>query len=506
MLAFVLVLTIFQSVVSFTPLNPTHGYVYTIEAARGQAWPSCRYRFLSFASSCNKVDLWNEAGGNQHWTLVSTGDGDNSFYLKSSCGYLSYPSDCETSSTVDLWPQAGINQKFRFIKGNNGQFDYYLEAVGRASCAKKYLSFPGQCTTSSPDSVDFWSGAGENQRFRLYPVASESPVVQKPVTQWGCADPYVWQSRGNVSDNGFHLTCTGGGLPLGYSTDGTKFSYRGEALGGSPAAWASNGARWAPENYESSDGAFNYLFFSDTQSSDGKHRTGYVVSRAGPNPGTYTQYAPTFMNLGMAAGGDIDASVFEDPTNGRTYLVWKTDDNSVGSTTTRIWLQELSFKQGTVTQVNAPKVIMDSTGLWWIDSWVPGGSLVEGPELIHTNGYYYLFFAAGKYCENTYTEGVARSTSLWGPYEKLTAPLLTNGIVGVAANDQGKLTQIVGPGHATIFPVETAEARKYGSQQSGKGATAWKMIWHASIGNNCNRIAFGSELKFTADGWPFVNF
>jgi hypothetical protein len=507
MLIWVLVLAIVQWTVAYTPLNPTNGYVYTVEAARGSAWPSCPYRFLSFSSSCDNVDLWNGAGENQHWTFVSTGDGDNSFYLKSACGYLSYPSDCSNTNTIDFWPENGINQKFRFIKGNNGQFDYYIEAVGRASCDHKYLSFPGPCTTSSSDKVDFWTGAGENQRFRLYPVASLTPAVQKPVTQWTCPDPFVWQSRGNTTDNGFHITCTGGGLHLGYSIDGSAFSFDGDALGGTPADWADISypdSRWAPENYNSPDGKFNYLFFSDTQPKDEKHRIGYVVSRSGPKPNTYTEYSPSFLNLGMAAGGDIDGSIFEDPTNGRTYLIWKTDDNSVGSATTRIWLQELSFVQGAVTQVGPPKVVMDSTGLWWIDSWVSGGSLVEGPELIHYNGYYYLFFAAGKFCQDTYTEGVARSTSLWGPYEKMTAPLLTNGIVGVAVANNGQHTQLIGPGHATIFPIKTASARQYGSQQSGKGASGWKMIWHASIGENCNRQAFSSNLQFTADGWPYV--
>lgn len=491
-------LVLFAAVAAaFSPLNPTNGYQYVVEAARGSAWPSCAYRFLSFSAACDKVDLWSGAGQNQHWTFVATGDNDNSFYLKSSCGYLSYPSDCATTNTLDLWPQAGINQKFRFIKGNNGQFDYYIEAVGRASCEYKYLSFPGQCTTSSADKVDFWSATGENQRFRLYPVSSSSPAIQKPATSWVCPDPFVWKSRANVSDSGYHITCTGGGLHLGYSSDGTDFTYQGDALGGSPAPWAAISypdSRWAPENYESVDGQFNYLFFSDTQSSDDKHRIGYVASSSGPVPNAYTQYAPSFMDLGMAPGGDIDGSIFEDPRDGRTYLVWKTDDNSVGSTTTRIWLQDLTFANGKVTQVSAPKVIMDSTGLWWVDSWVNGGSLVEGPELIHTNGYYYLFFAAGKFCQDTYTEGVARSTSLWGPYEKLSSPLLTNGLVGVAADSNGRLTQLVGPGHATIFPVKiTSEA-----------PSGWKMIWHASIGENCNRQTFASTLNFTPDGWPYV--
>ena len=90
-------------------------------------------------------------------------------------------------------------------------------------------------------------------------------------------------------------------------------------------------------------------------------------------------------------------------------------------------------------------MVMDSEGLWWVDSWIEGGSLIEGPQVIkrevhawHKNtarppvslcrglsaqGVYYLFFASGRYCEEDYAEGVGRSASLFGPYEKAPAPL-----------------------------------------------------------------------------------
>jgi beta-xylosidase len=195
------------------------------------------------------------------------------------------------------------------------------------------------------------------------------------------------------------------------------------------------------------------------------------------------------MNLGMAAGGDIDQHVFED-TDGRTYLAWKTDDNNVGSATTRLWLQEIKFSNGSVTQVGSARVIMDSTGLWWVDSWISGGSLVEGPEIIKRNGLYYLFFASGKYCQDTYMEGVARSTSVWGPYEKMKVPLLSNGIVGWAQSG-GTWGKVVGPGHAALLQT---------------GADAWRIVWHASVGENCVRYPFINRLTFGTDGWPLVDF
>jgi arabinan endo-1,5-alpha-L-arabinosidase len=476
---------------AFNPLVPTHGYTYAIEANREGVWPSCAYRFMSFSGSCDKVDLWNAVGGNQHWQFLSTGDADGSFYLKTSCGrYLSYTSDCNDKTTIDLWSGAGINQKFRFIVGDNTQFEYYIEAVGRSQCAYRFMSFPGGCTTNSPDKIDFWSATGTDQRFRIYPISSTNPVVHSMGSNFVCPDPYVWKPK-TTSD--YRIQCTGGGIKIGVSSSlepTSTFSYIGDALGGSPAAWASADGRWAPENYESPDGQFNYLFFSDTQP-DGIHRTGWVSSSTGPNVKTYTHYSSSYLNLGMAAGGDIDGHVFEDTANGgRTYFIWKTDDNNVGSKSTRIWLQELQFANGTVAQIGSPRVILDSTGLWWVDSWVSGGSLIEGPEMIKYGNYYYLFFAAGKYCQDTYTEGVARSTSVFGPFEKMRSPVLSNGIVGRGKDLSGNSQQLVGPGHAAV--VKTTSG-------------AWRLVWHASLGENCNRYAFISNLQFGADGWPYIS-
>ncbi|KAL5477939.1 hypothetical protein EMCRGX_G024802 [Ephydatia muelleri] len=431
---------------SFTPYQPTAGWTYYVEAVREQAWPSCQYRFMSYPSTCDKVDLWNAAGINQEWTLEDAGGGN--FYLLTSCGhYLSYPGDC-TAHVIDTWPQAGVNQAFKFVVGDNTQFEYYLQAVGRKACPFQWASFPVPCTTSAPDTVDLWDATGPDQRFRLHPVRSASPPNHKVNSQ-----------------------CTGGALDLMAASTlnpDVLFEYEGNCLGGTPPPWALSDNSRAMES------------------------TALVGSppRRGPNPKRGTSTRPTTWNLGNAPGGDIDPHVFRD-TDGRTYLAWKTDDNNVGATVTRLWAQEISMAKGSVTQLGSPQQIMDSTGLWWIDSWVPGGSLVEGPEIVKMNGFYYLFFAAGQYCQDSYSEGVARSPSIWGPYEKMGIPLLSTGLVGTA--DGAKL---VGPGHASFVLNATAQ----------QWYAVWYAVWHASMGENCNRYAFVSNLEFGADGWPYVNF
>ena len=172
------------------------------------------------------------------------------------------------------------------------------------------------------------------------------------------------------------IQCTGGGLKLGQSSDLEPSSSQFTCLGVAKAPWAASDERWAPENFVTVDGKYNYMFFSDRN--DGKQRIGWARSSSGPAKEAYTEYSPSYLNLGMAPGGDIDSNVFADSSNGKTYLVWKTDDNAVGSLTTRIWIQELSFANETFNQVGSPVVIMDSAGLWWVTSWLQGGSPRDG--------------------------------------------------------------------------------------------------------------------------------
>jgi beta-xylosidase len=134
--------------------------------------------------------------------------------------------------------------------------------------------------------------------------------------------------------------------------------------------------------------------------------------------------------------------------------------------------------------------LLDSTELWWaaID-YVPDGVLIEGPEIIYRDPYYYLFFAAASYCSVSYSEGVARSKFFWGPYEKLHIPLLSTGLVGSVNG-----TKLIGPGHASFIQSPGADP------QNG-----WVAVWHASFpGDICVRTAFVTPLNWGVDDWPYV--
>lgn len=200
-------------------------------------------------------------------------------------------------------------------------------------------------------------------------------------------------------------------------------------------------------------------------------------------------YSPSYLCLGPTQGGDIDPHIFTD-RDGSRYLVWKSDDNRLGFPVTHIWAVQVNISSVGVVLIGKPQVLLDSTELWWaaID-YIDGGSLIEGPEIIYRDPYYYLFYAAAAYCSPSYSEGVARSKSVLGPYEKLHIPLLSTGIVGSVNG-----TKLIGPGHASFIQFPGADPQN-----------EWMAVWHASFaGEACVRTAFVSYLQWGIDDWPYV--
>lgn len=424
--------------------------------------------FLSYTGDCLKVDLFPGTGPNQAFAFEET-DEPGVFHLMTKCGlYLSYVGDCQVNTGVDTWPQAGINQKFRFQMQEG--LGWSISAVGRERCNERYLAPAAEHQTTMAEMPCIW-----------YAHVRSSHLRKSRATRGGCADPFAWLS----SDGTYRLVCTGGDLPLyqSHSLESGPFKHDGVLLGGAKPPWARAPSRWAPENVEIGT-SLNVAVFSD-KTRDGRQRVGWALSRAGVASGGWSTYSEQELDLGRAPGGEIDAHIFTD-SNGQRYIVWKTDDNAVGSPTTRIWAQACVVDGNGVTLQGPRRVIMDSTGLWWIDSWVPGGSLVEGPEVVRRGAFYYLFFAAGRFCQDSYAEGVARARNIWGPYEKLRVPLLSTGMLG-----RGEDGPLIGPGHASFL-------------QGSSGA--WHAVWHASEGHNCNRRAYADRLEWTTDGWPYVDF
>lgn len=117
--------------------------------------------------------------------------------------------------------------------------------------------------------------------------------------------------------------------------------------------------------------------------------------------------------------------------DGNKYLVWKDDGNGNNpKRPTFIWMQALT-SDGLYLFGDWHKLIQNDLP-WEYD-------LVEGPWFIIRNGWYYLFYSGHGYCDPSYAVGVARSRSIYGPWEKKGDPILkTTG-------------WRVGPGHCSVI-------------------------------------------------------
>jgi xylan 1,4-beta-xylosidase len=217
---------------------------------------------------------------------------------------------------------------------------------------------------------------------------------------------------------------------------------------------------WAPEI--TFDSGKVYVYYA-------AHKKGgnlcVAVASADKPEGPYTDHGP----LICEAVGSIDAFPMRDE-NGKLYIIWKEDANSVGKPTS-IWAMQMNEARTTLSGERI-ELFRNDTAIW-------EKNLVEGVAMIKNNGYFYAFYAGAGCCgiACTYGVGIARSKSLLGPWEKYAKnPVLT-------ANDRWSC-----PGHGT--PVEK-DGRHF-------------FMYHAYDKKNnvyTGREGLLMEYVFTKDDW-----
>ena len=232
-------------------------------------------------------------------------------------------------------------------------------------------------------------------------------------------------------------------------------------------SWAANGGRnWAPELHKVGDRYVAYY-----TSVNGANVLSIGAASADAPTGPFTDLGAPLVEH---AQGVIDASFFED-SDGKRYLTYKIDGNAHGQATP-IYLRELSadglsFAPGS-TQV---EILRNDSTTW-------EGGVVEGQWIVKRGDTYFLFYSGNVY-DQRYRTGVARSSSLTGPYQKHGAPILTN-------NDDW-----VGPGHGSVVPA----------------GDALYFIYHAWVENGSGgrvsesgRHVLVDKIDFI-DNWPVIS-
>lgn len=251
-------------------------------------------------------------------------------------------------------------------------------------------------------------------------------------------------------------------FPLLESKDLVHWELRGHVFTQLPA-WADY-YFWAPElSYE--NGKY-YVYYS-------AHKRGgnlcIAVASADKPEGPYTDHGP----LVCQEAGSIDAWPMRD-TDGRLYLIWKEDGNSI-KLPTPIWAMEMN--EGRTELIGEKRELFRNDAGW-------EGNLVEGVSMIRHGEYFYAFYAGAGCCGRacSYGIGVARAKSLLGPWKKYSR----NPVIATHGNWKC-------PGHGT--PVE----------KDGK----YYFVYHAyeQEGNvYTGRQGVLSEFSFTEDGWiEFIN-
>jgi hypothetical protein len=198
------------------------------------------------------------------------------------------------------------------------------------------------------------------------------------------------------------------------SVDGVNWTASDiDALPNLPS-WAIPGDTWAPS--VAYNGGEFVMYYVATQASNHDQCIGLAVSDAPQGPYTDHSSSPVVCqdSGNDNYGGSIDPDIFVD--NGVSYLIWKSDGNHLGSSTS-IWSQSLSSNLLSLT--GSPTSILEDDQPWQ-------DGVVEGPDMVDQGGTYYLFYSAGDFGTSVYGIGYATCSSPIGPCRDASLPILTS--------------------------------------------------------------------------------
>jgi arabinan endo-1,5-alpha-L-arabinosidase len=331
----------------------------------------------------------------------------------------------------------------------------YFEATGAARVTLRWRDPDGN--EAVVPSAQLWADTGGDDR------PSPAPPYQNPVLDRSCADPGVLAAGG-----WYYLACTGGRFRIKRSRDLVIWSETDSTIlpEGGPSWSANDMYRWAPELHRVGDTFVAYFTAAD---STGQRAIGAAVADTPLGP--YTVGSAPLLTDPI---GVIDPSFFRDD-DGKQYLLWKLAGNSVGQPTP-IYIRELRADGlGFASGSSKVELIRNDPNSF-------EGPVTEAPWLFEREGTYYLFYS-GNYIDARYRVGVARATSVKGPYVKHEGPILGNNATWV------------GPGHGAVTQAGGADYFVY---------HAWPTTASGGIDESRGRLLLVDRIRWSASGWPVI--
>lgn len=256
-----------------------------------------------------------------------------------------------------------------------------------------------------------------------------------------------------------------GAFPMYHSDDLVNWEREGTVFAPDHAPKWSNDSYWAPELHKVGDGFVAYFTARNHQ---GMLCVGAAHSKT-LEPGSFKDIGHPLAyadDMGM-----IDSTFFKDD-DGKQYLYWKEDGNGCNpQRPSRIMVQELNPSGLSFVKNSKPTEVLRNDREWEAD-------VVEAPEIRKKDGFYYLFYSGNGYAGDGYAEGVARSRSPFGPFEKQDGPFVTT------------TDKWIGPGHASIT--------------EDNAGNDW-LVYHAweagHVLQDPGRVVLIDKLEWK-DGWP----
>jgi len=271
--------------------------------------------------------------------------------------------------------------------------------------------------------------------------APAAATYANPVLPGDHPDPTVVRAGG-----AFYASATSASwapiFPVFRSTDLVRWRQVGAVLARAPR-WA-DGNFWAPELVRWS----------------GRMLAFYSASRVGGPPCIGVATAPSpegpWRDRGPALcrpGGTIDADPFTD-ADGTRWLLFKRLGAGRG-------IYAMRFSERGLRAVGRAHELVRPTARW-------EHAVTEGPALVRRGGSYLLFYAGGHCCRPpcSYAEGVARASSVGGPYKKDSANPVMAGNAAWKCPGHGTVVDLGAPGlfllHHGYRPDDALDRRRTG--------------------------------------------